>query len=51
MYCIGGSVIVMVTLVEGSNLVIKLIIGMCVCTYSLNLQDGYLCVSVCSENW
>ena len=29
MYRIGGSVIVMVTLVESSNLVIKLIMGIC----------------------
>jgi len=45
MYHIRGSVIVMVTLVESSNLVIKLIIGMCV--YLWFKFAGWLIVCVC----
>jgi len=43
-------VTVMVTSVGRSSLVIKLIMGICVCTYYLNLQDGCLCVSARDEN-
>jgi hypothetical protein len=45
MYHIGGSVLVMVTLVEGSYLVIKLTIGMCV--YLRFKFAGRLIVYVC----
>jgi hypothetical protein len=48
MYHIGGSVIVTVTLVERSNVVIKLIIGMC--GYLRFKFAGQLLVWVCARS-
>jgi len=39
----------MVTLVECSNVIIKLI-WECVWTYDLNLQGGCLCACACDQN-
>ena len=49
MYRIGGSVIVMVTLVERSNLVIELIVGMCVYLRFKFAGHLLLCFCVRSE--
>jgi predicted Abi (CAAX) family protease len=49
-YCIGGSVIVMVILAESSTVVTKLNYGNVCVLNDLSLQAGCLFASVCAQN-